>query len=155
MKLKSRLVKLYENIYTSNIILSILYWKQNRNYRLNILNSENTIKYIKDNECSIVRFGEGEIELILSPNRDLGFQKRSVELSSRLLEILKSNNNKVLICIPYALNSIWGRTKHSRMFWYLWGKHENQHHRIIELIRGGGTKVRVWRYPNYKTIYCI
>lgn len=135
MKIKDRLISWYENIYASNLFLSRVYLKQNRNNRLKVMTSNETIKYIQKKECSVARFGEGEFELMLYPDINLGFQKHSDELSERLKEVLKNNNDRLLICIPYALNSIWGRTKHSRMFWYSWGNYNNQHHRIVEVIR--------------------
>lgn len=135
MALKQGIVSLYEMTYESNIILGTLYRYNNRAYRLNIMNSEETIKYILEHECSVARFGEGEFELILQPDRNLGFQKHDERLAERLESIFDSENENLLVCIPYALNSIYGRTKHSRFFWSYWGKHDNQHHRIVELIR--------------------
>lgn len=83
----------------------------------------------------MTRFGEGELELILQPDRDVGFQKHDDRLAKRLESIFDNTNNELLVCIPYALNSIYGRTKHSRTFWSYWGRKDNQHHRTVELIR--------------------
>ncbi|MDY4660491.1 GT-D fold domain-containing glycosyltransferase [Pseudoflavonifractor capillosus] len=83
----------------------------------------------------MARFGEGEFEMILSPGRNLGFQSNNMLLSKKLEHVLQSQNKNLLICVPYALNNLQGRTKHSRMFWYNWGIHNSQHHRIVDLIR--------------------
>lgn len=135
MALKQVIVPIYERIYTSNVVMSTIYRRNNRSYRLNIMNSEETIKYILEHECSVARFGEGEFELILQPDRNLGFQKHDERLAERLESIFDNENENLLVCIPHALNSIYGRTKHSRIFWSYWGKHDDQHHRIVELIR--------------------
>lgn len=132
---KSYLISCWENFYASDLVLSAVYRWTNRRDQLHILSSEDTIAYILQHNCSIARFGDGEFELILQQDRDLGFQTHSAELSSKLKDVLASQNDNLLVCIPTALNSIKGRTKHSRMFWYSWGKHNNQHHRIFELIR--------------------
>ncbi len=134
MNIKSRLIAIYEKIYASNLVMNAIYKYKNRNHKLNILNSEETIKYILKNECSVTRFGEGEFELILDPNNNLGFQKSNVNLSKRLEAVLGNSNSQLLICVPYALNDIGGRTEHSRRFWYNWGRTCNQHHRIVSLI---------------------
>lgn len=121
MKLKNRLIQIYENIYSSNFIMSLLYRYKNRTSLLNIMKTQDTIRYIIEKECSVARFGEGEFELMLYSNKNLGFQVYSDELAKKLKEVLQCNNDKLLICVPYALNSIWGRTKHSRKFWFFWG----------------------------------
>lgn len=134
--IKTFLIAIYEEIYSSELILGRIY--ERRNNKLNIMNAVETLKYAKKEECSIARLGEGELELILDPKRNLGFQKCSRELTERLEEVLMSADNKCLICIPHALNSIrGGRTKHSRMFWHYWMNYENQGDRIIRYIQKG------------------
>lgn len=135
MEIKMRLIKLYEEVFTSNLVLSLIYKRNHRKYKLNIMNSEDTIKYVMQHDCSIARFGEGELELILYKDKDLGFQKHSDGLAEKLKMVLNSNNERLLICIPYAFNTIWGRTKHSRMFWYSWVSDNDQLYRTVELIR--------------------
>lgn len=102
---------------------------------MNIMTSEETIEYILKSNCSIARFGEGEFELILESDLDLGFQTHDAKLAERLKGVLGNQNPNLLICIPYALNDIGGRTEHSRKFWFHWGKKRDQHHRIVSLIR--------------------
>lgn len=135
MNIKEKLIAAYEEIYMSDFVLNAIYRHQNRAYRLDILSSEETIGHILKTNCSIARFGDGEFEMLLQPERDLGFQTRNGELSARMKQVLESRNPNLLICLPYTLNHLRGRTKHSRMFWYLWGKRDDQHHRIVNLIR--------------------
>lgn len=136
--IKKFLIAIYEEIYSSEFILGRIYERKNKDNKLNIMNAVETLKYVKKEECSIARLGEGELELILDPKRNLGFQKCSKELTEKLEEVLMSADNKCLICIPYALNSIrGGRTKHSRMFWHYWTCYENQGDRITQYIQRG------------------
>ncbi|MBQ8813389.1 MAG: DUF1792 domain-containing protein [Lachnospiraceae bacterium] len=136
--MKKKIIACWERIYCSNIMLSAIYHKKNKHHCLNIMSPEETIEYILQHECSISRFGDGEFELILQPDRDLGFQNRSKVLAAKLEDVLGNKNPNLLVCIPLALNTILGRTKHSRMFWYSWGERNNQHHHIVELIRKHG-----------------
>ena len=135
MSIKQKLIAVYEKIYASDLVMNAIYRHQNRNYRLNILSSEETIEHILKTNCSVARFGDGEFEMVLQPDRDLGFQDRNSTLSEKMKNVLGNRNPDLLICVPYTLNDLHGRTKHSRMFWFSWGRRNDQHHRIVELIR--------------------
>lgn len=133
--IKKKIITVYEKIYASDFIMNFIYHWKNRGYHLNIMTSEETIAYILKSKCSIARFGEGEFEMILEPDSNLGFQSHDAKLAGRLKDVLGNKNPSLLICIPYALNDIGGRTEHSRSFWFHWGEKRNQHHRIVSLIR--------------------
>ncbi len=135
MGLKQKLISIYERIYASDLVMSTVYKIKYRKDKLNILNSEETIKKILDGGYSIARFGEGEFELMLHSDMDLGFQKRNPQLAECLKSTMANKNSSLLLCIPYPLNDIFGRTKHSRSFWYYWGKNRDQHNRIVDLIK--------------------
>ena len=135
MSMKEKLIAVYERIYASDLVMNAIYRHQNRKYRLDILSSEETIDYILQTNCSVARFGDGEFEMVLQPDRDLGFQGRNSTLSEKMKSVLGNQNPNLLICVPVTLNDLHGRTKHSRMFWFSWGKRNDQHHRIVELIR--------------------
>lgn len=135
MQIKKIIISLYEKVYSSNLALSIMWKIEHINDYVNIMNPKETIKYIINNQCSISRFGDGEFELILEPDINLKFQNNSNKLAEKLEEVLKNNNRKLLICIPYSFNSFKGRTNYSRKFWYNWGGRNNQYHRIISIIK--------------------
>lgn len=135
MRIKKYIISLYEKVYSSNLMLSIKWKLEHINNYVNILNSEDTLKYIIDTKSSVARFGDGEFELILGLNNNLGFQNNSQELSKRLKEVLIKDNENLLICIPYSFNSFKGRTNHSRKFWYNWGKRDNHYSEIINIIK--------------------
>lgn len=135
MNIKQKLIAVYEEIYASDLVMNAMYRHQNRNHRLDILTSEETIEHILQNNCSVARFGEGEFELMLHSDMDLGFQKRNPALAEKLKKTLANQNKQLQLCIPYALNDIGGRTGHSRKFWFYWGNHRDQHHRIVTMIR--------------------
>lgn len=62
-----------------------------------ILDVQNSINELITSEKSVARYGDGEFKLIMGEN--IGFQKYDPKLSERLKEILKNNNEKVLIGI--------------------------------------------------------
>ncbi len=135
MGMKEKLIGLYEQIYASDLVMSSLYRNAYKNERLNILDAAKTISEILQRGCSVARFGEGEFELMIHSDMDLGFQKANPVLAERLRKTMANRNESLLLCIPYALNDIHGRTRHSRSFWFHWGKNRDQHSRIVSLIR--------------------
>ena len=138
MDIKRKLSTIYNAIYDSSIVLRSIYALRNSGHRLQILSARETIERIQETNASIARFGDGEFELILRPDRDLGFQARNDLLSRRLAAVLESSDPNLLVCIPYALNSLAGRTNHSTKFWFNWGRYQDQHHRIVDHIRNAG-----------------
>lgn len=135
MSIKERLIMIYDTVYTSDIVINAIYRHKYKAHRLSILTSEETIEHILKTDCSVARFGDGEFEMILQPDCDLGFQHRDSTLSERMKNVLRSRNSNLLICIPYSFNDLHGRTKHSRRFWFHWGERSAQHHRTVELLR--------------------
>ncbi len=134
MGIKAKLIAIYERFYESDLIMSSIYRRKYKAERLNILTSEETIRRIQETGCSVARFGEGEFELMIHDDVDLGFQKRNPALGQALRNVMSNQNEKLLLCIPYALNNIQGRTAHSRKFWFHWGKNRDQHKKITEFI---------------------
>ena len=63
-----------------------------------VLSLRETIKFISQNNLSIIRFGDGEMSAI--NHSDLGFQKANQTLSLRLKEIIQVNQKGLLICVP-------------------------------------------------------
>ncbi len=110
--------KLKSRLFHTEIGMCAAYYLRNEKPRLKILTPEQTVDYIEKHNCSVARFGEGEFELILGSEYESqkgvsGFQNRNPELIERLKDVLASKEPNLLVCIPYALNNIWGRTQDS------------------------------------------
>ena len=101
-KVKHQLISGYEFFYETQRMLRLRI-----KYRMKIMSPERTIRYIKKNQCSIARFGDGEFDLIFGA-RDLGFQKRLPEFSIALRNILENKNPNLLLCIPRSMNTVKG-----------------------------------------------
>jgi glycosyltransferase family protein len=64
-----------------------------------IMNDEETVKYILEHGCSVVRFGDGEFNLMNGIG--IKFQKSDDGLRARLKEIAAAQSaDKLLICVP-------------------------------------------------------
>lgn len=80
----------------------------------NILSLNETIEYIKKNNASVIRFGDGEMSLI--NNNKLGFQLNNNSLRDQLIKILGTSNKKLLLCIPNIFEKLDNFTP--RSFWF-------------------------------------
>lgn len=127
-KLKRILVEIYEIFYEKRRLFVL-----RTKYHMRIMSPDRTLVYIEKHHCSIARYGDGEFDHMMNL-KDEGFQVRSPELSQKLIEVLSNNNEKLLICIPRCLNTIKGCNEHSGTFWIEWGKRDNHHQEIVELI---------------------
>jgi hypothetical protein len=83
-----------------------------------VLSSEQTIDNIIKENCSVSRFGDGEFHLLIQ-SKDLKFQQRSDMLSKRLKEVLVSDDEKLMVCIPkvFTKSDLKYRTNESQSFW--------------------------------------
>lgn len=83
---------------------------------INVLSEEETIKRLQ-NGCSISRFGDGEIEMILK-KRDIHFQKYSDDLRSQLINVLNNNSDMLLIGMPPFVGNHKGKYYLKETFWW-------------------------------------
>ena len=107
MKIKKELVSLYSTINY------LIYKTKNK---FHILNDEETITEIIKNKKSISRFGDGEFKWVLGVKQN-SFQSENEELTRRLKEVLMSNVENLLVCIPRSLNTLDGLIKNTKIFW--------------------------------------
>lgn len=68
--------------------------------RLNILNREETVKYIIEHHVSISRFGDGEFKLM--QEIDTGFQRANPRICELLKDALNSKDSRHISCIPHV-----------------------------------------------------
>ena len=66
-----------------------------------IMGKVDTLEYINKTGCSIGRYGDGEVSLMVMIG--IGFQKSSRKLRKELIEIAKSTDPGFLVCIPVIL----------------------------------------------------
>lgn len=128
-KLKRKLVAAYEVFYEARRMFVL-----RTKYRLRIMSPDQTLRYIQKHKCSIARYGDGEFDHILDL-KDEGFQVRSKDLTEKLAQVLTNRDKRLLLCIPRCFNTIEGCNEHAGTFWIEWGRKDNHHQKIVELIR--------------------
>ena len=77
---------------------------------------DDTIKHIIDYDCSVSRFGDGEM-LLTSPDKEIGFQKGDPKLAKRLTEVLTSHEPGHLVCVSDAFSDLYRYNRKCRRFW--------------------------------------
>lgn len=117
------------------------------------MSAEATIKHINTYKCSISRFGDGELDLVLN-EYGLTFQTNTPELSHRLKEVLTNyNDEKLLLCLPWCLTCLRYRKRKSKKFWIDWAITNDRQRRIISIIRAAGGKKYVFGDTNITRQY--
>lgn len=116
--LKRRLVAIYEVLYEKKTIL-ILHTR----YRLRIMGTTRTIRYIKKTCCSISRFGDGELKIMVNaPCADIRFQRNDPKLAIKLKNIFQKEHENLLICMPHSMNGTVGMKNFAKEYWLAWSK---------------------------------
>lgn len=115
--IKPPFVWIYNNLYNVYEYLLII---KDRILNLfkeepHIMTIDESIKYIIDNDCSISRFGDGELKII--NGLDIDFQPYSEELGNRLKEVLQSNEKNHIVGIPDVFNSLDKYDNWSNKYW--------------------------------------
>jgi len=77
---------------------------------------EETLEKIIESKCSIARFGDGEISILVD-RISYPFQKYSRELADRMKEILQSDDEKILIGLPIGFYSMNNMNRMLRRAW--------------------------------------
>ena len=79
-------------------------------------NIETSIKYLISNNCSLSRYGDGEI--LLMEGYDIAFQKSVPELRRRLIEVaLATSNTRHMIGVPDVFHNLNEFNNKAKVFW--------------------------------------
>lgn len=70
----------------------------------NILDIDTTIDKIIRDKLSVARYGDGEFDIMLKQG-NIAFQNIDESLVDRLLEILRSDDEKLVVCLPKVFTS--------------------------------------------------
>ena len=74
-----------------------------------------TIHRVKEEQLSLIRFGDGELAIIRG--RNAAFQEANKELAEKLKEVLMFNDEGLLIAVNDIFGSLFMYRKLSRTFW--------------------------------------
>lgn len=82
-----------------------------------VINDDDTVKYIVTHKCSVARFGDGEFLWIFQERAEGDFEKNSSELSKKLLQVINSENDNLILCIPNVFKTLRVTKKTARVYW--------------------------------------
>lgn len=84
-----------------------------------VMSYQDCVAYILSHRASITRFGDGELGVIYG--HTLGFQERNEKLSTKLQQVLESDVENLLICLPDTFQNLERYNQVEQDFW-------NAHH---------------------------
>lgn len=115
--MKEMILKYYYKVLNLKDFITVRY---NKIFTLkqkppNVSDTDETLEKIIGGRYSVSRYGDGEFALMNGEN--LKFQPYNVELSNKLKEIIKSNNEDHIVCIPCIFNNRLHITQKARLYW--------------------------------------
>ena len=123
-----------------------IYWRAWKfSKMINICSVDETLDYIIKNRVSTSRYGDGEIEVM--DGGKMGFQDSNPLLAKRLREVIMSNMNNHIVCLPYAWKNKNGLQKSNQMFWRWFVANK------FNLLKTVVKKNRMYLDTNYTRIY--
>lgn len=90
-----------------------MYFNQLKKIKVN--NTDETLDKILSGNYSVLRLGDGELNIIFGEN--LKFQKYNESLERELREVLMDNNEKLLVCLPDIFDRLDIYTEKAKKFW--------------------------------------
>lgn len=109
---KTRIYSYLRKIFFKYILIPITY---KTTYKLSIMNSMDSIRYILKHKCSVSRFGDGEFLVILGKGN--GFQDPNKKLKKLLITVLSSNVENHMIGLPLPLKDLSNLNEYPNFFW--------------------------------------
>lgn len=76
---------------------------------------DETIDKIISDRCSVSRYGDGEVKIMLG--KSIGFQSANMDLAARLKQILISNDNNFIVCLPDVFGSMERFNEAAKSYW--------------------------------------
>lgn len=104
-KLKRGLAEFVYMMYQSGVLKN----------RIRVNSIAETIEQLVLTEKSLIRLGDGEIKLIAG--RDIPFQKKDSTLAERLKDILREQNDQLLVALPDVFGDLSQYIDTSQKFW--------------------------------------
>lgn len=80
-----------------------------------IMSCEETVEYILKTSCSVARFGDAELKLV--SGRNVIYQVSTPEIRARLNEVLGSDKENLLVCLPSVFSDEQLRNRNDAAFW--------------------------------------
>lgn len=105
-----------KKIYKRLAAISCRIISRHSHFDIEVKNIDKTLDYILEHKSSVIRFGDGEFNLIRG--KDIPFQNYEPELALKLKNILLSgSHDSLLICLPDVFTRMSQYTKSAQNFW--------------------------------------
>ena len=123
LKYKKYLVLIWNKLIDYSIlIINNLYYFNDKLMKIilkkpSVLKIDETIEYIINNNCSVSRYGDGELKLMR--DNSIFFQEKNEELSRRLKEIISNKLNKHIVCLPDIFGELDAYADEPQSYWKL------------------------------------
>lgn len=143
--LKRNLLRLWDSVHD---VWCLFYIR--KHYGVKIMSAEKTIAYIKEHNCSIARYGDGELQIMLQMGEPT-FQNGSVKLAKGLRGVFENVNSNLLICMPGGLVSTRGLHEGGKRFWQGWAVNYQQ--KAVLMIRQHISKAYLFGDANISRPY--
>jgi glycosyltransferase family protein len=99
------------------IIYTVMYYLTRWiGFRPKVMTLEQTVDYIVNKNCSVSRFGDGELRWMYGLKQD-SFQKQDSRLKNKLIKTIKMDTDNLLICVPDIFGDLNVYTPPARKFW--------------------------------------
>ena len=96
-----------------------------------VLSIDETLDFIIKNKCSVNRFGDGELKLMMGQR--IFFQSHSQDLENRLRESLKNREENLITCIPDIFEDLSVYAEEPYNYWKLHiAKTRSKWYRLID-----------------------
>lgn len=121
MSVKDILLKIWNGLYDFKTKIKDCYYKvfdffYTRIHKPpQIMTCEETVKYILDKGCSVARFGDAELKLV--SGRDVIYQVSTPEIRARLNEVIGSDKDNLLVCLPTVFSDEQLSNRVNAAFW--------------------------------------
>lgn len=106
--------KIYNKLQTMRDDLAFFFFL--KKHRIRVMSSSQTIRFLQENKCSVARFGDGELNMILG-EKSIGFQRYDPALSAKLRNVLLEEDPNLLLCLPHVFSRFCGETLLAKDFW--------------------------------------
>lgn len=96
-----------------------------------VMSIDQTIEYILNNQCSVSRYGDGELKIVCGEN--IRFQDYEAVLSKRLSEIIRGDGT-VLVCISNIFHNLnWMIPSSYEYTWRVVAEHRKEWTNVLNL----------------------
>lgn len=94
-------------------------------FNIKVMDNEKTVDFILKNSSSVIRFGDGEFDIIRG--KSIPYQNYDPQLASKLFTlVLKNSTKKMVVCLPDVFTNMSRYTKVSNSFYYEYFFYQNR-----------------------------